>query len=282
MLDLVDERRDPAVDEPVVEGTRARAADRRRRRQVRGRGERLVTARGTAPRGRSSSSGRGCRPRAAVEDARRARSMPASRARSPRACPERRGSCDSCHAPLVLDPGRKGEGVVGPPGRGREVAVEVDAGGVLPRAVQEPSGLATGRWPSSTPRRARAPAGGARGAPSLPPRRAGLRGAIRRARSPRQEHPQRNAVTGASVLLHAPAVEDVPGGRGHRGQLPSTGRTSTATPSIETTSTVTPTSIGVSSPVSRRRRPTVTPLSASAAWAAARRASGTRYGEHET
>ena len=85
------------------------------------------------------------------------------------------------HPPLLLDPRRIRERVVRPPRRGREVAVEVDAGRVLPRAVEQPVRVrARARPPSASRAPGPARAGGARAGRSPPPRRAARRSADRR------------------------------------------------------------------------------------------------------
>ena len=111
-------------------------------------------------------------------------------------------------------PGRVGERLVGAPGRGREVAVEVDAGGVLARAVQEAVGVdAPGRSPSASRRRDALEQAPREQARCPPPRRAGPPSAGRRAAPSPAGRKTRSATPSRErpYSSHAPAVEDVAG-----------------------------------------------------------------------
>ena len=110
---------------------------------------------------------------------------------------------------LGIDPRGKGEGRVRLPGRRREVAVEVDAGRVLPRAGEQavriehrnhrPARLGAGN-PLQQPAHEQ---GGVRFLAVL----AGGQQARERSVALRHEHPQRQVASRAAVLLDPPAVE---------------------------------------------------------------------------
>ena len=132
---------------------------------------------------------------------------------------------------LRVDPGREGEGLARLPGRCREVAVEVDAGRVLPRSGEQAVRIEDGDH--------RPPRLGARDALEQPPheqrrvRFLAVLGGGQEARdglvARRQEDAQRHPVTRAAVLLDAPAVELAAEPRGQSATI----RTATSSVSSE-------------------------------------------------
>ena len=121
-------------------------------------------------------------------------------------------------ADLGIDPRRVGEGLARLPGRCREVAVEVDAGRVLPR-----SGEQAVRVEDGDHRPARLGAGDPLQQPAHEQGRVRLLAVLGRRQEAgdrpvalRPEDPQRHAVARAAVLLDAPAVELAAQPRAHR------------------------------------------------------------------
>ena len=116
------------------------------------------------------------------------------------------------HSPFILDPGRIRERVVRPPRRGRKIAVQVDSGRVLPRAVDQPVRVGDGHHHPAS-RVSRDPLEQAtckQGRYRLLAVLGRDQQTCGRAASRREERPQGDAVPRAAVLLHAPAVEEVP------------------------------------------------------------------------
>ena len=210
MLDLVDEDRRAALEQPVVERAGAMALELLLRGSSAERASSAVTLR------RDVTAHEDQLERAVqVDDERRLQALDQRGQR----LGLRLGACVSSGRRAVrpvdedpqlgVDPRWVGEGRARLPGRGREVAVEVDAGGVLPGSGEQSVGVEDG---DHRPARLRG-----RDALQQPPheqrrvRFLAVLGGGQEARdrpvSRRQEDAQRHPVTRAAVLLDAPAVE---------------------------------------------------------------------------
>ena len=212
LLDLVDDRRNPDLEEPVVERARARPPDVVDDRKVRSTAQRLHD-------GRRDVAARKQELERAVEVDHERRLQPLDEAHQRLRLGLRAGMLARLgeiravrdHSPLVLDPGRIRERVVRSPRRGGKIAVQVDSGRVLPRAVDQPVRVGdrhhhpAGRVSPDALEQATCKQGRHRLLPVL----GRYQQPCGRAASLREERPQGDAVPRAAVLLHAPAVEEV-------------------------------------------------------------------------
>jgi hypothetical protein len=220
VLDLVDDRRDPLLEQPLVEGARRRHRELGVHRQAGGLGEQLDRLAGDALAHEDQLDRR-----VQVEDEPRAQPLDERDQRAGLRLRGRLGPGGGAAravrqlAQLRVDPGRERERRLRAPARAGEVAVQVDAGRVLARPGEEAVGV---RDLHDRPRRL------VRGDPlEQPPReqaRLRLLAVLRRDEQPldrplRELDAQRQPAARAAVLLLAPAREQVR--RPHAAQISS-------------------------------------------------------------